>query len=277
MCIDCPETLTRRAALTGGASFVLATSSKAAEPGEAVSIAVNGGAAPARLFRADRKRAPAIVTAHGNPGFDADYMRFCARIAARGFNVLAVDWTTHAPPVPAERAKFPDWRRETLGNARFWEKGSDALDAGSDWMRSRRLAHGKSVSGFRICGGGVVMGVWSVRNPSIDRMVFFHAPAKQETERNEETPASNLIDLTSGISARIQAHCGVIDRVAKVEDSRAFEAALVRAKRNPDFHYYDRAGHGFLLDGVSFDPKTAFGYVESASEHSIARAIEFVG
>ena len=281
MCIDDCSNTSRRDVLASAAALALASTERAEAQtnpiGEPVSFSSGAAAVQAMLFRAQgRRRRPLVLMAHGNPGFDADYQAFCARVASANHTVLAVDWTAGGPPYPDDDAARQEWRRNTIGSDAFWDMGARNIAAGLAWAAQRRIAEADRPLAVGICGGGVVLGHWSAGGAPLARLVLFHAAARLQAERSATTPARDLVDLAAQIATPVQAHYGMLDQYARASDGRAFEAALAQDGAQPEFYYYPDAGHGFVLDGAAFDPDSNFGYVPFASQQAVSRALRFL-
>lgn len=277
MCLECDKIDRRRVLTAAAAVALIGVGTAAAKPpdAEAVQLTDAGSPVPGILFRASGRGRPVVLVAHGNPGFDSDYVEFCARVAAQDVNVLALDWAAGGPSFPAEEAARADWRRNTIGSSEFWGRGGRRYSMALQWLDREGIGCAGRLFAFGICGGGVVFGNWMVASPPLDGLVLFHAAARMQTERSASTPSRDLIDLSNHVGCPVQAHYGVLDQVARVSDARAYEAALLKAGKSAEFHYYPDAGHGFVLSGATFDASNGFGYVRLASERAIQRALAF--
>ena len=105
MCIDdCPNASRRD--MLAAAALALAGAARPAQAqtnslGAPVVFPNGGVEVHAMLFRArGRRRRPLVLTAHGNPGFDADYQAFCERLAGANYTVLAVTGAPGDRPIP---------------------------------------------------------------------------------------------------------------------------------------------------------------------------------
>jgi carboxymethylenebutenolidase len=277
MCIDCPDT-NRRTLLTASAAVALLSTPAFAQTGAAEEIVLRDGDVDVSglVFRAQRRHRPIILAAHGNPGFDPDYAAFCRRIAGGGFNVVALDWPAGGPPFPQDQAARAEWVRNTVGSSAFWERGAARYSLALEWCRRQRVGDDRRVFGFGICGGGVVLANCLLMAPAMSGLVLFHAAARMHVDKNAATPMRDIIDLAAAVNCPVQGHYGVLDPVARIDDAREYESALLAAGKTADFHYYPGAGHGFVLDGAPFDASSNFGYVPLASEQAISRAQAFV-
>jgi dienelactone hydrolase len=277
MCIDCPDA-NRRTLLTASAALALLATPAFAEIANAEPIMLRDGdvGVPGLVFRAQRRNRPIVLAAHGNPGFDADYVAFCHRIADNDLNVVALDWPAGGPPFPQDQDARPEWVRNTVGSSAFWERGAARYSLALEWLRHARIGNPRRVFGFGVCGGGVVLSNRFQMAPEMSGLVLFHAAARMRVDKNAATPMRDMIDLVSAVNCPVQGHYGVLDPVARVDDARDYESALLAAGKTADFHYYPGAGHGFVLDGAPFDPSNSFGYVRLASEQAVARALAFV-
>lgn len=279
MCIDCPDELTRRGVIGGAgamASLGLGFAASSTPAGQAVEIIGGASKIPARFFAGSSPHDPAVVVAHGNPGFDDNLLKYCGDLAQARFNVLSVDWTRHGPPPPSDPKDFPTWRKATVGNMQFWREGAKDLAASFGWLQKKRLVTSKAVFALGICGGGSVIGAWAPEAAFLSGIVLFHAAVRFRTEMNDETPSVDLIDFAEAIPAPIQSHAGCLDDVALARDIREFEQRRAREMREDEYYYYPEAGHGFVLEGPSFSPESKFGYSPFASRQATARAIQFM-
>lgn len=280
MCIDCPDLIRRDTLkfLVSAVAVGIPVAARGADAktyGESVEIAYAGDVTSGRLFRAQSRGRPAIVVAHGNPGFDADYSEFCEALSANDFNVLALDWTTGSPPYPADASARGEWIKNTVGSATFWERGARRYSSAIEWLERERInIHGKSFA-LGICGGGIVLGNLAALGAPLEGLVLYHAAARLKSERNASTPALDLIDLAPQIKCEVQGHYGMLDQVALVSDANEFEGKLNASGRRARFHYYADAGHGFVLSGSPYDKTNHFGYVASASRKAVKRSIRF--
>lgn len=210
-------------------------------------------------------RRPVVLVGHGDPGIPPYLQELCKRIAALDLAVLAVEWTKRFPPFPSAEAEIPRWRRD-VGASRIWYGAADDFGAGRRWMVDQKLGHPDLAAAVGVCGSGVVLAHHAARGGALAGLVLFYAnPRLQRDFHNPDDPLPDLLDIADRIKVPVQAHCGVHDQTARLDDARELERRLAAAGAAPEFHYYDDAGHGFLGADAPLNAEGTFGYVESAA------------
>jgi dienelactone hydrolase len=261
-----------------GATAALAAGRVQAEipfAGGAFTIPNGNAEVPAMLFRPPGSRIlPLLLVAHGDPGFPSYLQSFCSRLAQHDHVVLAVDWTYRMPPPPREGEDREAWGRR-VGSYRNWR--GDDLAAGRRWIADMGMADTRRTAAIGFCGGGVIASHFAAGERDVVALVLFHTPVRHHGRFHDpDDPRPDVTDISERIDAPVQAHFGLNDRVALAEDGRELEQRLRRRGRRPAFHYYERAGHGFLQSDVPMNSEGTFGYAPEAAALASSRAIAFL-
>ena len=197
---------------------------------------------------------PGVVLIAHAPGWDEFYREFSRRFADHGFIAVAPNifgrYGDGAPDDVAARARGDGGVADAtvIGDA----------EAAMKWIKAQPASNGK-VGIIGTCSGGraAVLVASSVEGFGAVADLWGGGVVAAPEQLNEKRPVAP-IDLSANLNAPIIGLFGNDDMSPSPEQVNQHEATLKELGKNPVFHRYDGAGHGFFYyQGMSYRPQAA--------------------
>jgi carboxymethylenebutenolidase len=216
--------------------------------------------------------APALIIIGGNPGIEAPLKAFALKVAAARYCALIVDLNSRVTP-PTKLDHPIEFYRSNA----FDQQVSSDIVAAMQYLRTQPFVEKTSLGMIGFCGGGRKALVMAAQDKSVKLVVAFYAPARMGEFRNPKDPMIDALDVAGRIQVPVQAHYGLLDKVALPKDARELQAVLRRHDAAPvEFFFYEGAGHGFCDYNWKPEQAGAFGYNAAAARLAEHRALLFI-
>jgi carboxymethylenebutenolidase len=197
---------------------------------------------------------PGVVLIAHAPGWDEFYREFSRRFADHGFIAVA----------PNIYGRFGEGAPEDVAARARGEGGvADATvigdaEAAMTWIKAQPSSNGK-VGIIGTCSGGrhALLVASSVEGFGAVADLWGGNVIVPPERLNEKQPVA-VIDLIQNLTAPIIGLFGNDDTSPSPDQVNQLEAKLNELGKNPVFHRYDGAGHGFFYyQGTSYRPQAA--------------------
>ncbi|HZM74885.1 MAG TPA: dienelactone hydrolase family protein [Candidatus Limnocylindrales bacterium] len=182
-----------------------------------------------------------VLVIHENRGLTDHIKSVAGRLAASGFNALAIDLLS----AEGGTAKYTDPAQATAAlNAAPPARFIADLKAGIDELLRRGVGTKVGVTGFCF-GGGQTWALLNAGDPRINAAIPFYGPAPDNP------------DFTGSPNAKVLGIYGELDERVNASRDRA-QAALAKAGLTHDMVTFPGANHAFFNDtGARYDQKSA--------------------